>query len=530
MTHPLRHLLLTAALALLFLARQAGAADIALVGTNDRYTFTSNNVYDGGGEWFRWLLTEDGPPPERIGKQVDGKWYVWNEGAKLTGECNFQPGAQNVKVRRVTGDRAAFALKDGSHRKGIVVEDSVLTGSPPGYFGNNNNAFLIAGTSEGVVIQRNLIREGGYGLISYNSSGIKVLENLFVNRHQWGHLMNVGVGAVLGGNRGWGQKRMCFEVQRHGDGTFARNLVVENNVTASPAGGNAWTRGVDNDSFFLSIVSDGAENVIVRNNFGVGIPHDYAGPWLKTDPLGRRAGMGIEYGAKSGEVYGNVVAGTFAGHVIVSSGGPNANGHVRVYGNKFYGWTPVDWWGRWPNGELKYNWVERESGNSVTIIDEQNVKDPDYTHRPPVPGATQPVPVPPPVTIIPPAIVATSQGPTIKLTISNATSDKTRIERKPGVGDWQQVAELPAAQTEWVDDAFTPQQIASKWVWHYRAIGVKSDGTTSQPSAVKSAQLAPAAPGPTPPPTQPAPTTQPYPDTFDMTIPGQSPQRYRKAA
>jgi parallel beta-helix repeat protein len=179
-------LVVVLALALLFLARQAGAADVFLTGTQANVTFKANTTYIGGGFWRN---------------NADGSRTLVGA-AVITGVCNVEPGAQNVVVRGVRGDNACVALHDGSHRKNITFEDCEFSGSAGGFWNGNANAFFVAGTSEGVTIRNCVIRDGGYGVIAFNSSGIKLLNNLFINRHQWAHLMNVGTGAVLGGNRG----------------------------------------------------------------------------------------------------------------------------------------------------------------------------------------------------------------------------------------------------------------------------------------------------------------------------------------
>jgi hypothetical protein len=471
--------------------------------------FKSGQTYDGGG---RMRSTGPNTPP------------VLEGGTQLTGECKIEAGATNVTIRGYMGVNAAIAMQDGSHRKNITFEDVEMVGSPPNYFNNNNNAFLLAGTSEGTKFKNVVIRDGGYGIIAYNAATITAENLWFVNRYQWAHLMNLGKGSTVWA-RGWGQQRMTIENQRHGDGAFQENTTFTI-ITCTPDGKNAWTRGVMNDSFGASIVPDGAINTVCKDFYIVGVPNDYNGPWLKTDPNGQRPGMGIEAGSKSITLENCTVAGKFAGHVIVSSGGPNAGGTATIRNVGLYGDPAVDWWGRNPDGSIKYNWVERESGSSVAIIETNVTKSRDYNARPPMPGGT--VPIPPPTSNDAPTNVIASDitHNSVKISWADKSADETQfvVVLTPGnPHDPKPTRTAPANATSvsFKDDV----GLNPNWEYAATVTAITPRGTSvSQPIKFQmKVKPSDPLPEPEPEPEPEPPTSQPVKGTIQLRFPGYVP-------
>jgi hypothetical protein len=191
---------------------------------------------------------------------------------------------------------------------------------------------------------------------------------------QAGHIMDLGEDNTVSFNRLTGMVRMGFELQRHG-GRTAVNTTVEGNVITD------W-RNPFRDSFGLSIVPDGSVNTRVINNYIQGVPRGWDGEWnhiVTRDDDVERMGYGIEYGARSGEVSGNVIGGAFANHIIISGGGGKHDGVIAVENNELYG-TPVwhDWITRESYGGAGFGWTERN-----------NLKDGDYDAMPAAPGGNE---------------------------------------------------------------------------------------------------------------------------------------------
>jgi hypothetical protein len=186
--------------------------------------------------------------------------------------------------------------------------------------------------------------------------------------------MDLGADNTVSFNRLKGMVRMGFELQRHGERT-AENTTVEGNVITD------W-RTPYRDSFGLSIVPDGSVNTRVINNYIQGVPRGWDGEWnpiARRDGDGERMGYGIEYGARSGEVSGNIIGGAFANHIIISGGGGKHDGVIEVRDNQLFS-TP-----------LWHDWITRESygGDGFAWTDENNSRVDDYDAMPQPPAVEQ---------------------------------------------------------------------------------------------------------------------------------------------
>jgi hypothetical protein len=234
--------------------------------------------------------------------------------------------------------------------------------------------------TEGLRIEGNTFRDyEHYGLIVYHVSNASIQRNTFTNVMQGGHILNPD-NVTISFNRLTGLTRMGFEVQRINLNHIARNITVEGNVIYD------WKKPY-HDSFGLSIVSDQAVNTRVINNYlrgNIG-PGGNWHPQTATDGQGKRFGYGIEYGAASGVVSGNVVGGMFANHVVVSGAGGAHTQPIPVTSNRFYA---VPLW---------RDWITTEAPPCPAPPDTNNVKDPNLANmpQPPPPGSQ---PAPPPVT------------------------------------------------------------------------------------------------------------------------------------
>jgi hypothetical protein len=263
-------------------------------------------------------------------------------------------------------------MKSGDGYDDVTIRNNEFVNTPRGTFNNNGPAIFTGARSDGLTITGNHIHDSDkYGLILYAVDRLTVANNTFENLMQAGHIMDLGEDNTVSFNRLTGMVRMGFELQRHGERT-ATNTTVEGNVITD------W-RNPFRDSFGLSIVPDGSVNTRVINNYIQGVPRGWDGEWnhiVTRDDDVRRMGYGIEYGARSGEVSGNVIGGAFANHVIISGGGGKHDGVIAVENNAFYG-TPV-----W------HDWVTQEShgGDGFGWTDENNHTEDDFAAMPDAPG------------------------------------------------------------------------------------------------------------------------------------------------
>src|SRR5688572_2467642 len=292
------------------------------------------------------------------------KFLVGQDGWGMT----LRDGADDVTVENLVLDGGGFAMKDGGGFANVTIRNNEFVNTPRGTFNNNGPAIFGGGASDGLTVTGNYVHGSDkYGLILYAVDNLTVANNTFENLMQAGHIMDLGRDNTVSFNRLTGMVRMGFELQRHGART-AENTTVEGNVITG------W-RNPFRDSFGLSIVPDGSVNTRVINNYIQGVPRGWDGEWnhiVERDDDVQRMGYGIEYGARSGEVSGNVIGGAFANHIIISGGGGKHDGVISVKNNKLYG-TPL-----WKD------WITKESygGAGFGWRDVNNVKDGDFDAMP----------------------------------------------------------------------------------------------------------------------------------------------------
>ena len=284
------------------------------------------------------------------------KFLVGTDGWGMT----LRGGADDVTVENLVLDGGGFA--------NVTIRNNEFVNTPRGTFNNNGPAIFAGGASDGLTVTGNYVHGSDkYGLILYAVDNLTVANNTFENLMQAGHIMDLGKNNTVSFNRLTGMVRMGFELQRHGPRT-ATNTTVEGNVITG------W-RNPFRDSFGLSIVPDGSVNTRVINNYIQGVPRGWDGEWnviALREGQGKRMGYGIEYGARSGEVSGNVIGGAFANHIIISGGGGKHDGVISVKNNELYG------------APLWRDWITKESygGAGFGWTDANNRKDGDYDAMP----------------------------------------------------------------------------------------------------------------------------------------------------
>jgi hypothetical protein len=330
----------------------------------------------------------------------------------FNGKTSVAGGASNLRIAGGRFTNSSLSLEDAAGvRKNILVEGCEFGAGLPGFFNNLSVSILVAGSTDGFTLRNNKFRDGKYGFIAYTVTRFVVEGNEFTNREQCGHAVGVYDDCIVRNNRATGLTRMMFEMQRStgqsNAGVSSRNLLVEGNVAYD------WKTPPINDSFSLSIVVDSGENTIVRNNYLVA-----------PESSSHRAGMGIEFGARTGEISGNVIAGNFVDHIVISGAGGKHPGPVYVKNNRFFG-KPSGY-----GNDGRGSFVTTESGPAPQIVETGSTFG-AYSARPPVPGATpppdpQPQPDPVPVYLVGTQVMGVTGTVNLKDNYSDGTT-KTRL-------------------------------------------------------------------------------------------------------
>ena len=279
--------------------------------------------------------------------------------------------SDDVMIENFVLDGGGIAMTSGTFDN-VTIRNNEFVNTPRDTFNRNGPAIFSGARSDGLTITGNYIHDTDkYGIILYAVDRLTVANNTFENLMQAGHVMDLGADNTISFNRLKGMVRMGFELQRHGART-AENTTVEGNVITD------W-RNPFRDSFGLSIVPDGSVNTRVINNYIQGVPRGWDGEWnhiVERDDDVKRMGYGIEYGARSGEVSGNVIGGAFANHIIISGGGGKHDGVIKVKNNELY------------SRPLWHDWITKESygGDGFGWTDQNNRKVDDYDAMPQPPS------------------------------------------------------------------------------------------------------------------------------------------------
>ena len=265
--------------------------------------------------------------------------------------------SDDVTIENLVLDGGGIAMTSGKFEN-VTIRNNEFRNTPRNTFNGNGPAIFGGARSDGLTITGNYIHDTDkYGVILYAVDRLTVANNTFENLMQAGHVMDLGADNTISFNRLKGMVRMGFELQRHGART-AVNTTVEGNVITD------W-RNPFRDSFGLSIVPDGSVNTRVINNYIQGVPRGWDGEWnhiVERDDDVKRMGYGIEYGARSGEVSGNVIGGAFANHIIISGGGGKHDGIIQVKDNQLFS-TPLwhDWITKESFGGRGFGWSDRDN-------------------------------------------------------------------------------------------------------------------------------------------------------------------------
>jgi hypothetical protein len=281
----------------------------------------------------------------------------------------IEGNASGARIENFRFEGGGIALDQSGTYRNITIARNDFAAPAPGTFNNTGTAIFQAFNSDGLVIDNNRFHDWDkYGLIVFGVDRMRLVNNVFKNLYQGAHILNPGEGNTIANNRLTGLVRMGFEVQRHGSRT-ASNTLVERNVITH------WRR-VFNDSFGLSIVPDGSVNTVVRDNY-IQLPGSRDGVVWERPKGERRGGYGIEFGAKTGSVSGNVIGGIFANHIVISGGGGLHNTVIPVSNNRMYG---IPLWGNATSG-----WIVTESfgGKGFGWSDVNNTREVDYARMPP---------------------------------------------------------------------------------------------------------------------------------------------------
>jgi hypothetical protein len=247
-------------------------------------------------------------------------------------------------------------------------------------FGGAGPAVFFDSASDGVDFDRCEFRDGkGYGIIAFHLSNFTVRNSRFRNLRQGVHFNGLWKNVTFENNLIERMIRMGAEMQRHGDGdtrSKADGVYVRRNIIRE------W-REPFRDSFGLSIVPDLGVNVFVEDNY---IDQSMAADttWnreTEIDGQGKRFGYGIEYGAKSGAIRRNVVAGKGPSYVKISvtAGGEGPAPAIPVEDNRLYGPTI-------------HGFIGTHAGGAAPAL-ANNVLDGNAANAPPAPswGVVQPV-------------------------------------------------------------------------------------------------------------------------------------------
>jgi hypothetical protein len=300
--------------------------------------FRSNRTYRGSGRTIlRFKL-----PPETYGIALEANAF-------------------NINIENLRLEGGGIRLTDGAKYTDIRITGNDISALP-----RDTRGVYATIENVGLVVERNMFRDfAEWGAIIYHVDRGSFSHNTFTNITQGAQIVNPYDDVKVSFNRGTGLHRMGLEIQQFtADGRPCKRLVVEGNVFLD------W-REPYWDSFGLSVMPQNGQDVRIVNNY---LLASHEGPMGEPDSSGvKRWGYGIEAGFRSGAVEGNIVAGNWANHIVVSM--PN----TPVRNNRLFG-RPS--WKKYVTGEpgLKGTGSAIEQDNSI----EPNMK---RVPKPPAPSS-----------------------------------------------------------------------------------------------------------------------------------------------